>query len=100
MAQQLGALAVLPEVPGSIPSTHMAAHSSQLSVTPVPGGPSSSHRHTCRKTINANKIERNKSLKTQIKSFQNHMAGISVCVCMCMVWTWANSYFLFLLEPV
>jgi hypothetical protein len=29
-------LATLPEEPGSIPSTHKAAHSSQMSVTPVP----------------------------------------------------------------
>ena len=42
-AQQLRALAVLPEDPGSIPSIHMAAHSCLL--TPVPEDKTSSHRY-------------------------------------------------------
>jgi hypothetical protein len=42
MAQQLKALAVLPEDTGSIPSNHV---SSQLPVTPVPGDTTPSHRH-------------------------------------------------------
>ena len=43
MVQWLRALAPLPEDPGSIPSTHMAAHNG---LTPVPKDLALSHRHT------------------------------------------------------
>jgi hypothetical protein len=54
MAHWLRILAVLPEDQGSIPSTHNG--SSELSVTPVPGDPTPSHRHICRQNTNAHKI--------------------------------------------
>jgi hypothetical protein len=37
--------------------------SSQLSVTPVPGDPTPSHRHTCRQNTNAHEIKVNKTFK-------------------------------------
>lgn len=58
MAQQR-ALTILPDDPGSMPSTHVAG--SQLSVTPHPGDLTLSHKHTCTQNTNAHKI--NKPLK-------------------------------------
>jgi hypothetical protein len=49
MAQQLRALATLPEDRGSIPSTHMTA--------PVPGDLAPSHRQTWKQNTNAHEIK-------------------------------------------
>jgi hypothetical protein len=61
MAQQLRALAGLPEDLASIPNTHMAAHDC---LTSVPGNPTPSHRHTCRQNTSVYKNTNNKLLKT------------------------------------
>jgi hypothetical protein len=65
MAQQLRALAVLPEAPGSIPSTHM-----ELTpvVTSVPGVLTSSHRHACSQSISKYKIKINSKKEKKRKS--------------------------------
>ena len=55
MAQQLRALAALPEDLSSI-SQHPHG-SSQLSITPVPGDPAPLYRHTCRQNANAHEIK-------------------------------------------
>jgi hypothetical protein len=66
MAQQVRALAVLPEDLGSIPRTHM-------SVILVPGNLTPSFSHTCRQNTNIHKIKINKlntiitELKTDMK---------------------------------
>ena len=51
----------LPEKPGSIPSTNIAAP--QLSETPAPGNPIPLHKNTCRQSTSAHNIKINKSLK-------------------------------------
>jgi hypothetical protein len=56
MAQWLRVLAALPEVPGSILSTHTAAHNC-LYITPVPGHLTPSHRHACSQVTNVHKIK-------------------------------------------
>ena len=58
MTQGLRVLAALPEDLCSILSTHM-----ELSVAPVPGDLTLSHRHTCRQNTNSYTIRINKSLK-------------------------------------
>ena len=49
MAQWLGALAVLPEDPGSVPGTHKTAYTY---VTSVPGLLIPSHSYKCRQNTN------------------------------------------------
>jgi hypothetical protein len=61
MALWLRALAALPEDPG-FNSEHPHG-SSQLSVTPVPGDRTPSHRHICRQNTNAQKIKINTNFK-------------------------------------
>jgi len=61
MVQWLGALAALPEDPGSIPSTHKAFN-------PDLGDPTPSHRHTYRQNTNAHKVEKEKERKRMPKS--------------------------------
>jgi hypothetical protein len=57
MVSQLRPLAVLPEDPGSVPSTHTAAHTA---CNPVPSDLTSSHGNACSQNSSAHK---NKSLK-------------------------------------
>jgi len=54
VAQWLRALASLPEDPGSVPSTHMAAHNSLQ--TPVAEDLTPSHGHVDRQNTNAHEI--------------------------------------------
>jgi hypothetical protein len=58
MAQYLRAVATLPEDPGSIPSTHMEAHSCLLTL--VPGDPTPSYRYEGSQNSNARKIFKRK----------------------------------------
>ena len=63
MAQQLRVLAALPEVPSSHGSSH-------LSITPVPGDPTPSHRHIGRqntKTPMHIKMERKKGTRSLVR---------------------------------
>jgi hypothetical protein len=56
IAQQLRVLAALSEDLGSF-NSYYPHGSSQLSVTPVPGNPTPSNRHTCRQNTNAHEIK-------------------------------------------
>ena len=72
MTQQLRALASLPEDP-------VQFRSSQLSVTPVPGDLTPSHRHTCRQNSNAREI------KNKIKTLHILRSTLHLGECNCFM---------------
>jgi len=66
MAQLLSALAALPEDPGSLPRTQVAA-----CYCPVPGVSTPSHRYTCRQNTSVHKIKINNK-RNQVKHHTLH----------------------------